>query len=459
MMNKIDHLNSWRAALDNVLDSLEAAEMALSNEGPGRKSSGSYYTPADVADHFWRLFWRHHEVTDGASARTFIEGRTFVEPSIGAGMFFFSLLRSLVDFGIGPDPISRIRFMGVDLNRRALDFVAAQIGELESAFDIKFVGVALEQADFLDWIESRSLADVAFVGNPPFVTNERGSRWKNLYADFLESMISHGDGSGIGLVLPVSVCFSRDFTGLRRMIRDTAFPMSASSYDNMPDYLFKAGKPESGNTNKANSQRCTILNLGGPRTGVVESSALLRWSASERSQFMASIPQFHDCSGFNLEQQIPRPVDHSLTRYLEGANSGRSVRQFMSKIGGGAFSVGAVARNFIGIREYEGKVSGVIPIRTNEEESSLILLQILASDLFYKYWRSFGDGFHVTNDLVDRFPVSNDFLSACESNLQSAAKTWERRERFAKKKLNSGKEVKSYDFSSAFPQLNSSVSY
>lgn len=454
-MSRIDHNETWWTALDKVLDSLEAAEMALSNEGPGRKSSGSYYTPADVADHFWRLFWRHHEVTDAATAKAFIEKKTFVEPSIGAGMFLFSLLRSLADFGLGPDEISKIRFMGVDLNRRALDFVAAQMEELEVAFDIQFHGVTLEHANFLDWVASRPIADVAFVGNPPFVTNERGSRWKNLYADFLESMIFNGNSAGIGLILPVSVCFSRDFVELRRIIRDADLPLSASSYDNMPDYLFKAGKPESGNTNKANSQRCTILNLGGPREGVVESSALLRWSSGQRSEFMATIPQFHDCRGYNLEQQIPRPVDGSLTRYLEAASNGRTVRQFMSKIGRGAFSVGGVARNFIGIREYEGKVSGVIPVRTNEQDCSLILLQILASDLFYKYWRSFGDGFHVTNDLVDRFPVSRELLETCEKNLSAAAKAWEKREAFAKKKVNSGKEIKSYDFSLAFPQLSS----
>lgn len=444
-----DH-RSWTIALDGVLESLEAAEMALSNEGPGRKSSGSYYTPADVADHFWRLFWRHHEVNNKASARRFLERTTFVEPSIGAGMFFFSLLRSLADFGVGPDEACRIKFDAVDLNGAALEFVAAQIKDLESNFCVRFKEVNLERADFLEWVQSRKYAAAAFVGNPPFVTNERGSRWKNLYADFVSSMLEHGYGAGIGLILPVSVCFSRDFVDLRRMIRDSALPLSASSYDNMPDYLFKAGKPESGNTNKANSQRCTILNLGGPRSGVVESSALLRWTASDRSTFMASTPQFYDCRAYDLERQIPRPVDGSLTRYLEEATGRRALREFMSKIGRGAFAVGAVARNFIGIREYEGKASGVIPVRTNERDSSLILLQILASNLFYKYWRSFGDGFHVTSDLIDRFPVSDEFLRVCEQNIDGAAKTWNDREAFAKTKLNSGKIVKSYDFTSAF---------
>lgn len=279
---------AWESALDSVLSSLEEAEMALSSEGPGRKSSGSYYTPADVADHFWRLFWRHHQISDRASAKLMIEQTTFVEPSVGAGMFLFSLLRSLASFGLGPESTSSIKFRAVDLNRAALDFVAEQISSLSKRFGASFSGVQLEHGDFLEWVKGVDVRDAVFVGNPPFVTNERGSRWKNLYADFVETMINNGGGNGLGLVLPVSVCFSRDYVDLRRMMRDTALPLSASSYDNMPDYLFKAGKPESGNTNKANSQRCTILNLGGPRAGIVESSALLRWSSAERAAAAAS---------------------------------------------------------------------------------------------------------------------------------------------------------------------------
>ncbi|MDQ0564978.1 hypothetical protein GRI55_09500 [Erythrobacter citreus] len=446
-------LQTWIDALDTILERLEAAEMALSSEGAGRKSSGSYYTPADVSGHFWRLFWRHHDVANSDDAKRLIAFKTFVEPSVGAGMFLFSLLRSLADLGLGPSAVSTIKFRAVDLNEAALDFVAGTIAKLESTFSIQFENIELENANFLEWARSNDAKNVIFVGNPPFVTNERGSRWKNLYADFVESMLDNFSTPDIGLILPVSVCFSRDYVDLRRIIRDTKLPLSASSYDNMPDYLFKAGKPESGNTNKANSQRCTIINLGGARAGVIESSALLRWSTSERAAFLNDIPEFHDCSDFDIERQIPRPADQELARYMEKAEGGRTARSLMSRIGRGAFSIGGVARNFIGIREYEGKVSGVIPVRTHEQDSSLILLQILASSLFYKYWRSFGDGFHVTNDVVDRFPISDEFLKQCESNIPNAAKTWKRRQVFAKVKRNAGKTITSYDFTSAFPGL------
>ncbi|RGP41526.1 hypothetical protein BPTFM16_01832 [Altererythrobacter insulae] len=446
-------LNDWTDALDGVLDSLEDAEMTLSAEGSGRKSSGSYYTPADVADHFWRLFWRHHSVASSDDAKKLIEQITFVEPAVGAGMFLFSLLRSLAELGVGPEDSSAIRFRAVDLNQAALDFVAGQIESLEHKFNVAFNDVELQQANFLDWVCENEFKDVAFVGNPPFVTNERGSRWKNLYADFVETMLDQAKGSRIGLILPVSVCFSRDYVSLRRLIREAGLPLSASSYDNMPDYLFKAGKPDSRNTNKANSQRCTILNLGGPRSGVVESSPLLRWSSGERADFLSSIPDFHDCSGYDLERQIPRPADQELSRYLENTDGKRLTGALMSKIGSGVFSIGAVARNFIGIREYEGKVSGVIPVRTAERDTALILLQILGSSLFYKYWRTYGDGFHVTNDVVDRFPISDALLHECEQKIDIAAEAWSNRETYAKVKRNSGKTVKSYDFSSAFQGL------
>lgn len=440
----------WKDELDALLAELESAEMRLANHGAGRRDSGSYYTPADVAAHFWKLFWRHHEVEDGASALRLIQEADFVEPSVGSGVFFFSLLRSLAEFQIGPRAASDVRFTAVDINRAALDFLEAELRRLETRFQVRFRNVALAEADFLKWIAAQGRPSATFVGNPPFVANARGSEWKNIYADFVAAMLSGVPQSNLSLIVPISICFSRDYVGLRRLLRDSGRPLSASSYDNIPDCLFKAGKPESRNTNKANSQRCTILQLGGPRTGVVESSPLLRWSAGDRRAFLSSTPAFHDCSRFDIERQIPRPTDSSLSRYLAEATSGRTVREFMSRIGTGTFSVGAVARNFIGIRDYPSAGSGTIPIKTNERDSSLILLQVLSSSLFYRYWRSFGDGFHVTNELIDRFPVSTNLLAWCEGNLSEAERVWESRQKFAKTKLNSGKVIKSYDFSKAF---------
>lgn len=444
----------WIEELDSILLRLEKEETALASEGVERKLSGSYYTPADVVAHFWQLFWRHHEISDRDSALSFIDKTQFIEPSVGSGIFLFGMMRSLAGFGIGSAEIAAVNFHAIDINQAAVNFVQDQLKELEETFSIRFKHIYLEHADFLTWISGRHIEATTFVGNPPFVTNERGSRWKNSFADFLEAIISSGKTNSHSLILPVSICFSRDYVALRRLLKSTGLALSASSYDNIPDCLFKSGKPESRNTNKANSQRCTILNLGGPRSGVVESSALLRWSARERKTFLAKTPYFYDCTDFDIERQIPRPTDQRLIAYLhEAAEGARSSLEFISKTGQGTFSMGSVARNYIGFRDYEGRSPGVIPVKTNEGDSSMILLQVFASELFYKYWRSFGDGFHVTNDLIYRFPISKGLLRICEENLDFAAKVWRKREQFAKTKLNSGRTVKSYDFSQAFAHI------
>ena len=59
----------------------------------------------------------------------------------------------------------------------------------------------------------------------------------------------------------------------------------------------------------------------------------------------------------------------------------------------------------------------------------------------------------MTNEVVDRFPISNELLHHCESNISNAAKTWKKRQEFAKVKRNAGKTVTSYDFTSAFSGL------
>ncbi|MGA0583911.1 MAG: hypothetical protein ACO2ER_08400, partial [Castellaniella sp.] len=415
-------------ALDATLSRLEVAEESLAHVGGSRRASGSYYTPGDVVAHFWQLFWRHHSISNRETALEFIKHAQFVEPSIGSGMFLFGMMRSLANFGIGPIELTNLKFQAVDINQSALDFVWSRLGELEAEFSVQFSRIAFECSDFLSWVKNRRFDWAVFIGNPPFVANEKGSRWKNLFADFLEAMLLSGKWSNISLILPLSICFSRDYRPLRSLIKHTGMPLSVSCYDNMPDCLFNAGKSESTNTNKANSQRCAIINLGGPRAGVLESSALLRWTAGARQDFLAKVPNFQDCSGFDISQQIPRPIDGRLIDYLREAEDGCSAQSLMCGKGSSPFAVGGVARNFIGIREYEYGVPGAIPVQAPGLDLALILLQIFASDIFYRYWCSFGDGFHVTNSLLCRFPVSKKMLRRCEENIDLAANIWRSRE-------------------------------
>ena len=322
--------------------------------------------------------------------------------------------------------------------------------KIERLVGVGFDRIGLSQSDFLEWARTTDFSNTVFIGNPPFVANPRGARWRNLYADFVEAMLSYHGVKGLSLILPLSVCFSRDYSELRATIKLAGMGVSASSYDNIPDCLFKAGKPDSTNSNRANSQRCTILNLGGPNSELREATALLSWVGADRGNMLSKIPAFCAFDDNDSSGQLPRPASEMLINYLRGTSGARPLGSFLSRIGKPAFAVGGVARNYIGVRDYEASALGCIPIKVHSNDEHGFVLRILSSNLFYEYWRTYGDGFHVTVDLIQRFPVTVALAQHCEDNSKLAYEIWLNRHAYAKEKLNSGRIIRSYDFRAAF---------
>lgn len=446
--------SGWAQTLDQLLSEVEAAEFDLASAGSAasldqRKNTGSFYTPVDVASHFWDVFFRAHRLTNAETLRQFIADWQFVEPSAGAGIFVFSFLRKALATGVGVSELSQVRFHVIDINLAALRFFSAKLHRLEEVLGTKFENIGPDQIDFLEWVNRTSFDRVAFVGNPPYVSNPRGRRWRNLFADFLDEMLRYpSKEKAISLILPLSICFSRDYSDLRSFILQSGMGVSTSNYDNIPDCLFKSGKPESTNTNRANSQRCTILNLGGPDSSRREATALLRWAVSERSRVLSDLPEFLDYAGWTFDGQFPRPENQKILNYLAQARGAPTIKSLTSSTSAPGFGIGTVARNYIGLRDVGD--SNSIAIRPSTEDHMLVLLQVLSSRTFFDYWRTAGDGFHVTSDIIDRFPIAPDFYAFCYRHRHQARSAWKQRQYFAKEKLNSGKIVRSYDFSGSF---------
>ena len=175
-----------------------------------------------------------------------------------------------------------------------------------------------------------------------------------------------------------------------------------------------------------------------------------RWATGDRARVLRTVPAFQEYLSHGYLNQIPRPESDRVMAYLASASDAKPLRSMLSKHGEFVFAIGGVARNFIGVRDAVEGSSGVIPIRLGNRGDSLILLQILGSGLFLDYWRTLGDGFHVTNELIESFPITPDLRFMCERNLSCARRVWDRREVYAKEKLNSGKVIRSYDFRGAF---------
>ena len=371
----------------------------------------------------------------------------FVEPACGSGVILFALLKRCADLGLSHESLSSFEGTLVDINPDALNFVRNELSLLAEKWGISLSKVNFVCNDFRGCPAPVTKRKVLFFGNPPFVTNPRGSRWKNLYGDFLEKAINDcAPGGKVHFILPLSIAFSRDYAHMRRILRSTEKSIALSSFDNIPDTLFPNGKPEHVNTNKANSQRCSIMTVFPSKKPRIVSTNMHRWRKRDRAVLLTSRPCYQDVTHYSFDHQFPRPESGALLRYLDET---KLSPKFMSLTCGGesnAVNVAGVARNFIGFRESPSKGSHQIFFDNKKDQYAALL--ILSSDLFLDYWRSIGDGFHLTISNIMNFPLHPHLMKVVRRNTHRGRKMWNEREQYAKTKRHPKGVTISYDFTS-----------
>lgn len=443
--------------INDALRAAEQAEQGLAIDETQsnidhRKATGSFYTPIDVVEHFWEEYFRFHDIKTRSALLSHLADFTFVEPAVGAGVFLFGLLKKIYSVtGNGAD-LEHLKFLAIDINRPALAFITGLLDKISTQTAIKFPNVAFVNSDFRS-VSLPSGNKIAFVGNPPYVRNSPGARWKNLYADFFERMLDESsEKRSIALIVPLSVAFSRDYASLRKKMRTENRAIRLESFDNIPDSLFKTGKPGNLNTNKANSQRCCIVMLRNHGPARCDATDLRRWSRKDRANFLGDTPQYIDIGRYAFDEQIPRPSCQWIIDYLAVQRELITIGDLLCA-GSHGFSVAGVGRNFIGLRESANSDASSLALSFSSQEQMLWALQIIASPVFYEYWRTVGDGFHVTKSDVTRFPISINLLSGCIENQPVAARVWRKRKTYERQKINSGKPIKSYDFRGCFDRL------
>jgi hypothetical protein len=448
----------WVQTLNKIIADCESAEidLAVSNRASdisSRRSSGSFYTPADVADFFWNEFFEFSELNSIAAISQFLKTKTFVEPACGSGIFIFTLIRKLILSGFAFDKDAPIKLIAIDINPIAVQFVKSKLVEIRELTGLAFPNIRLVHSDFLFLHKEIEEVDVVYIGNPPFVRlSLEEFEYPNLFAEFMSLMIQRDrQGTQISLILPLSITFSRDYALLREQIKQGKWSVRSANFDNIPDFLFKFGKPGNTNTNKANSQRCSIIHLRNDQKGKAASSRLISWSKKERSKLLLSQPECIDVSSYTFDDQIPRPETKEILQYLAQAASSPVIGEFLRPKGRFSLAVATVARNYIGLRETSDE-GQIISLNFQASMHRDVVFQLLSSELFYEYWKTLGDGFHVTKGLIEKFPIHLSLWLKCSEHQATAQRLWRARSKYRKSKENSGKTVVSYDFSGAIEE-------
>ena len=186
------------------------------------------------------------------------------------------------------------------------------------------------------------------IGNPPYVATKTltyslgrhlSNRYPDIYAHALQKSMQITSTAGrCGMILPLSITFSRDFASLRKEVRHWGTSW-LSSFDNIPAALF-AGV----------SQRCTIL-LSAPINHDTFATRLYRWRAQFRASLMANVTYTRLEQDFDVGPQgFPRLSSSNGERLLrlhsQAANKASTdPSQVSSPPGNLGFS--PTARNFI----------------------------------------------------------------------------------------------------------------
>ncbi|MBC2660647.1 Eco57I restriction-modification methylase domain-containing protein [Novosphingobium flavum] len=357
-----------------------------------------------------------------------------------------------------------------------------RLGALESQLDrflAKDYGVDVgddlaASAKFLSWkashkpfhwlIEFYGIIDDggfdAVVGNPPYIASnkvgylsklEQGERFPDIYAYILlrAQDLTAKEGR-CGMIVPLSLTFSEDFSALRDRLRGSAW---YSSFDNIPAAVFTGV-----------SQRCTIW-ISSPNGTDVHVAPMYRWRSAARPHLVDTIT-FTQLNNLTPGiRGIPKVASTGSLTTLNAICDLTRKRQreiFASgRVGGARLGFSQAARNFVSVFRQDPPcldANSFRPIASSEigglklvsEELAYASKAALLGELYFSFWLSQGDGFHVTVGVIKDYLNSLAFVEdqvISDLALLGLAMHEQRGSALAFKK-NAGKFVGNYNFRS-----------
>lgn len=275
------------------------------------------------------------------------------------------------------------------------------------------------------------------IGNPPYVRSTANKIQKkrfdtsnspNLYAWFIElSFILSNEKSRLGMIVPLSLMISSQMESVRRLFLINKGEFKFANFDNIPDCIFNAGK-ESENTNKANSQRTTLFIINrNYKERRIESTDLLRWQSDERELLFQKL-SFADITSVTRKEHFPMIGDQILVEFLRKMQQSKlAIKNIVAvKDADKALTlfVPTRARYFIPASPEDFHRNNQMALQFSSKDLFDYAFILISSNVFYWYWRAFGDGFDVAPRDIYDFPIpieltQNEEIHALAANLYS----------------------------------------
>jgi hypothetical protein len=260
----------------------------------------------------------------------------------------------------------------------------------------------------------------AVIGNPPYVeyakvkdqyqimgyaTMDCG----NIYAQIVEKSGNLTAATGrLGMIVPLSLCSSERIASLRSWLRTNMPEEHIASFEIFPSKLFDGA-----------FQRLSIILAAKAGDGVVFTSRLQRWYSCERDTLFPTLsysPTLPAAQGpiFKVRSSLHSSVLAKLTKHrqtIAAIATQRTSRHFVFYQEAVNYWTKAVTR----IPYYckNGKMETPAHSRTVELPTPTLagsVMTILNSSVFYVWYISLSDGFHLNDTIVKSFPLPNAVL-------------------------------------------------
>lgn len=299
----------------------------------------------------------------------------------------------------------------------------------------------------------------AVIGNPPYVSKGKvqytysgfiTDNAPDIYAPCMERAATLVvSGGGYGLIVPIAFQFSdRGHDAARRAVLENLPTCWASTYSRNPSALFSAG---------LGVRSTIVIGRNSDEDVAVSTTSLRRWWEAARP-YLFDTNRYNRITLSGKLQSWPRfgtPEEHSLCVELSasGGTIGEAIRRSGARLG---FKKTALYYLSVFIddppswtldgRRIPQTEIGYLSFLDQEIRDLAFIL--LAGRLGVWWWGAVGDDFHVTNALLESFPVSPLRLgSLAEELLRLAGALRKEQPRHPLVTKYAGKEMGNYDMS------------
>ena len=304
-----------------------------------------------------------------------------------------------------------------DLNEKMNRYLAKQYGQQKEEDYRKWLQSHQPfhwLTEFYGIVEEDDGFDVV-IGNPPYVATQKINYTviEDSFCDIYANMVIRssnlvGQNGNCGMIIPLSITFSSDYRVLRQSVCNLRIGKSwFSSYDNIPASIFSGV-----------SQRCTIFlkrfSNGIENQGTIYVSPMYRWKAESR-KFLTNQVGYCELGKWDLtDLGIPKLASNIQFQILQAIHNHTNSHEPTFSTGESELGFSPTARNFVSVFSdpppcIDSKTMQTIcsnrpiPISFHGDKLRDAILASLTGDLYFWYWLSRGDGFHVTKWIIGDF--------------------------------------------------------